>query len=530
MKKIIYSIIASAVLFSFQSCADLMDLKSPDQLSQDNYFRSEDDALATLAAAYSYVGNPEYYYGEHKWVPEEFRTDLITPGTDAAQYGDWISIYNFNTNDQNAIVAGIWQKAYSGILCTNRTLEGTPKVPEDMITEAQRATIMAEARFLRAYYHFYLQMNFKNIIIRDKAPSGVGDVGKPLASRSEAWDFIIHEFKDAAENGLLPSQPASAAGRATKNAAYAFMGYAMVNRAYETAAEGFGAPDQQMLKDAVTMAFDKIEGASLVADYRSLFDGSNHFSSESIFERPFTAITDGGYQLMTVQHQWILSKQLGGFDEMIPTTKLINFFEKERTADGGYDKRALATLIWKNNYYNTAGNFPYKYTVMEGETEVEKWSTFDEAFEKDKRVPTGSFWKFVSSSRNDIYSPSKPTSLIENVPSVNISLMRYANVLLMKAECLAQTGDAPGAFAIINEIRATHGGMPATTETDVMKAIEHERVLEFTIEDSRFYDLRRWGRLAELTDAESNRTFSAGQEFYPTPAQEKNTNPGIKKN
>lgn len=527
MKKIIYSIVASAMLFSFASCADMMDLKSPDQLTQDNYFRDQNDAMATLASAYCYIGNPEMYYGEHKWVPEEYRTDLLTPGTDAFQYGDWISISNFTAANSNSVVNGIWSKAYRGIHCTNRTLEGTPRVPEGKIDESERNAIIAEARFLRAYYHFYLQMNFKNIILRDKAVAGVSDVAKPLSKRADSWNFIIEEFRKAAEGGMKTSHPASELGRATRNTAYAYMGYAMVNRAYETASEGFGQPDQTMLKAAITEAFDKIEGASLESNFRSLFDGSNQFSSESIFERAFTQVTDGGFQLMTVQHQWILAKSLDGFDEMVPTKKLIDIFEKEKNDQGGLDKRGIATLIWDTEYFNTPGNFPYEYEVTVDGVVTKKWATFKEVFEKDKRNPKGSFYKFVSSNRADIYTEKTPTSLKEDVPSVNISLMRYANVLLLKAECLAQTGDAAGAFAIVNEIRATHGGMPATKETDAMAAIEHERVMEFTIEDSRFYDLRRWGKL-QTAFVGTDRTFAPGAEFYPLPNVESDNNPSAR--
>ena len=79
-------------------------------------------------------------------------------------------------------------------------------------------------------------------------------------------------------------------------------------------------------------------------------------------------------------------------------------------------------------------------------------------------------------------------------------LMRYANVLLMKAEIYNEQGHPEKAIPLINEVRSVHGKLPAMTGSDqaaVKAQIEHERLVEFTLENSRFYDLRRWGKLDE---------------------------------
>ena len=111
----------------------------------------------------------------------------------------------------------------------------------------------------------------------------------------------------------------------------------------------------------------------------------------------------------------------------------------------------------------------------------------------------------------------------------NIPLMRYANVLLMKAEILNKQGHPELAIPIINEIRAKHGNMPAmtgTTQSEVQAQIEHERIIEFPLESYRWYDLRRWGKLEATL---SSRGFVADRHsFYPIPLWEINANSEVK--
>ncbi|MEG1866691.1 MAG: RagB/SusD family nutrient uptake outer membrane protein, partial [Bacteroides sp.] len=115
----------------------------------------------------------------------------------------------------------------------------------------------------------------------------------------------------------------------------------------------------------------------------------------------------------------------------------------------------------------------------------------------------------------------------------NIPLMRYANVLLMKAEALNELGQTAQAIPLINEVRSVHGAMPAmkgSTPADVKAQIEHERILEFPLENYRFYDLRRWGKAQEALTAAGRRFDAEKHSFYPTPLIELNANDKIGSN
>lgn len=508
MKKIIYSFLASALLFTMAGCADMLDLKSPDQLTEDKFYRNETDALAALAAVYGQVDRPDSWeYAEVKFPVEEYRSDLVEMGSDATTYTDWAQLFNFTNTNGNAQTAFYWENAYFGILCANQVIAGAARVPEGKIDEGIRKNIIAEARFLRAYFHLRLQMNWKQIIIRD-ATTTPETISKPLASRAESWKFILTDLEESA-NDLLDVQPAVQAGRVTKNAAYAYHGFALVNKAYEDEKGDYngGAPNAATLGEAL-IVLNKVTGVSLDPNFGSLFDGTNENSSEALFERQFSASTDNGFWVITRHHQWLRTKPLGGWDEIRPSQYAYDQLTKEKNG-AEFDKRAYATILFSCDHYNTPATFPYAKGTND---------TFDKLFAKEDRTPISSFRKYLPSTRAE---------LDMDILGTNVPLMRYANVLLLKAEIMAQTGNASGAIAIVDEIRATHGGMPATTETDAMAAIEHERIMEFTMENSRFFDLRRWGKLDKLNIPDV-RTYSKSQsQYFPIPMAETNANDEI---
>lgn len=97
--------------------------------------------------------------------------------------------------------------------------------------------------------------------------------------------------------------------------------------------------------------------------------------------------------------------------------------------------------------------------------------------------------------------------------AINVPLMRYSNVLLMQAEALNELGRPGEAIPYINKVRerADMPAMTGTTAAQVKAQIEHERILEFPLENYRFYDLRRWGKTKEALDAVGRTGFDAAK-------------------
>lgn len=240
-----------------------------------------------------------------------------------------------------------------------------------------------------------------------------------------------------------------------------------------------------------------------------MFSGDNKNSKESIFEIQFSMSSANGATYRTQFHRWIGVSELGGWDEILPSQTLINEFKKEgeTATTGRYDSRMYATLFFNCDYYNDGNGRVYGYD-------------YNDWFDNKERV---AFRKFM---------PSTYEGLNQNYSAINVPLMRYANVLLMKAEALNEQGHPEQAIPLINEVRSVHGDMPPMTGTPqeaVRAQIEHERMIEFPLENYRWYDLRRWGKLSSALQAAGRTGFNEDKNsFYPTPLTELNANDALK--
>lgn len=503
MKKLTY--IAGICLASLfiSSCDDFLTVNSPDQLTSGNFWRNESDAQAGISAAYSQL---EYYidtweFAEVKWPVEAYREDIINMGNDARNYPNWLELYNFTYTNGNSQFNNYWWNNYKGISFANQVIEKVAQIPAEKINEAVRTQIINEGHFLRAYYHLKLLLNWKEIIIRDKYITGQAEMSKPLSSRPDAWEFIIEDLKKAA--ALPATYDTDNTGRATCGAAYAYLGFAYLTRAYEEPEK-----KEAFLKEALE-ALNKVTGYELVKKFSSMFDASNKNSKESVFELQTSMSTANGANYRTQFHRWIGVSELKGWDEILPSNILVDAFMKEGkiATTGRYDSRLYETLFFKCDYYNDGNGRVYG-------------KNYDDWF----ATPRPAFRKFM---------PADLEGLSNNYCAINIPLMRYANVLLMKAEVLNEQGHPEQAIPLINQVRSVHGDMPAMkgkTQNEVRAQIEHERMIEFPLENWRWYDLRRWGKLASTLAAAGRAGFTEEKNaFYPVPLTEINANNQIQK-
>jgi hypothetical protein len=164
-----------------------------------------------------------------------------------------------------------------------------------------------------------------------------------------------------------------------------------------------------------------------------------------------------------------------------------------------------ATVYFKDEFFNDGTGKVYGFE-------------YDDLFEQDKP----SFRKYL---------PRNLADLVKSRTSLNVPLMRYSNVLLMKAEVLNELNRTNEAIPLINKVRE-RANMPAMTgisKADVMAQIEHERMIEFPMENFRFYDLRRWGKTQEALHAVGRTSFDKSKhEFYPVPLLEIQSNPAVR--
>lgn len=501
MKKIIYiASILCAVLFT--GCEDFLTTESPD-FSTDRYWRDKNDVEAALSAVYGQLDNrtSSYSVAEKKYVVETFRSDEMSLGQDVYNYPDWFELYNFSYNNENSSIKEYWMNNYNGINYANNVLFGINKVQQSgkAMSQEDVNTLTGEAKFLRAYYHFKLIINWEKIIIRDEFLTGEVQTHKALSERKAAWDFICAELKEA--GSLLPQdRPSAQAGRATKGAAYAYLGWAYLTRAYEEAAE-----KDQFLNEAKD-ALQKVTGYELESDFRSMFDGTNKNCKESVFELQFTNSTDNGTYHKHVLHYWVAPVSMKGWDEIRVSEMMYNEYLKEgRIAENGmYDNRAYSSMFFNDPFYHEGGHIlGYNYDDVYNDLSVTKYN-----FSK--------------------YMPSTWEDHARSAVGTNMPLMRYANVMLMLAEVHNEQGHPENAVQLINKVRQVHGNLPAMEGSDqnaVRAQIEHERLVEFALENYRFYDLRRWGKLEKAMQADGRKNFDINRHaFLPIPLMEIQTN------
>lgn len=500
MKKIIY--LASFLLTVLVTgCDDFLTVESPD-FSTDKYWRDKADVEAGLSAVYGQLDNRTgaYTVAEVKYVVESFRSDEMVIGQDVNNYPEWGELYHYTYNNENSSIRSYWMNNYNGINYANNVLFGIEKVQNSgvQMSAEDYNHLRGEALFLRAYYHFKLIMSWEKIIIRNEYLTGESQTHKALSARADGWDFVCSELEQA--GSLLPQdRPSSEAGRVTKGAAYSYLGWAYLTRAYEDKAK-----KDEYLRLAEE-AFGKVTGYELESDYGSMFDGTKKNSKEAILELQFTNSTADGAFHKHVLHFWVAPSSMGGWDEIRVSEMMYNEFLKEgRIAENGmYDARAYGSMIFDDAYYYEGGHIlGYNYDDVYYESSATRYN-----FRK--------------------YMPSTWDEQRQNYVATNMPLMRYANVMLMLAEVYNEQGHPEKAVPLINDVRRVHGKLPAMSGSDyaaVKAQIEHERLVEFALENSRFYDLRRWGKLDAAMTADGRKEFNSAKHFFPIPLMEIQTN------
>ena len=494
MKKSILYIITLACSLTW-SCDnnEFLSLKDPDNLTSDNYWRNQEDAEAGLVTAYAILSGYGFWEKtEVEAVINSFRDDVIIAGPDSRNYPDWMQISNFSYSDGNTRLNEYWKNQYKGIFRANQVIEKVGAMTKEQISESAKNRIVGEATFLRGLYHLRLLNNWERIVYRSSTPKGEDDIDQALTERNKAWELLEADFREASE--LLPAKfEGEEIGRATKGAALAFLGRAkLYQKKYAEAATE--------LKKVIDLG-----QYSLVSNMLSLFDASNENSSESLFEIQVSASKSNNNWIGHVYGKFTSPSELGGWGNIEANPKLIEMMKKEGvvSTEGKYDERLYQTIFFDDKDVDVFG------------------SSFTDVFTGD-RAKTAILRKYMHSNHSEGDNGEWQTSF-------NIMEMRYADVLLMYAEAVNQVGgDDPVKYINMVRNRAKMPNFNGSGKVAIQNQIEHERLMEFTYEGTRFFDLRRWGKIDSAIKA-SGKGVSAGfsvakHSFFPIPSLEKTTN------
>ena len=454
----------------------------------------------------------------------------------------------------------IWLRFYKYLSRISLSLDMLAVADQENTTIQQRT---AEMKFLRAYGHFQLKRLFKNIPFVNKLnmqEEDYNNLTNTEYTNDEGWQQIINDLEDA--YAVLPATQADK-GRPTKAACAAFLAKVYLYKAYRQ--DDANSNQVTAINDADLQKVVEYTAPGLYAGYGLENDLHNNFRPEEQYENGKESIwaiqyskNDGTvYGNLNFSYRLIVpcipKVHDAGCDFYKPSINLVNAYRTNSdglplfdapasTAD--YEVGSAQTV--DPRLFVTVGvpGTPYMFNPNFMISKTNTWSRSG-----------GMYGYFVSLKQN--VDPSLTDTYLfvcdnQWASSMNRVVFRYADVLLMRAEALAQLGKTAEAISLVNQVRTRAMGMTSSSvvanyptkygvhyaigkyngtysKDETMKIVKMERRLELAMESERFFDLVRWGEAATVinrfytTESEkmnflSGSMFTANKnEYLPVP-------------
>ena len=518
MKKFLSIIFAVSLFLS--SCE--VDVMNPNDLEVRAFWKTEADAQSGVNAIYNMFNKPGTY---SRWI--WFRLDLTSD--EGFSSSPWIELADwtrFIYNNYNFWEGNAWtyRDCYQMIFRANQALFYIPQI--EFANSTDKNNLLGQAYFLRGlcYYNLALLWGSDNnslpIVLE---PSKPGDT-PPGNSVSAIWAQAESDLQEAI-NMLPPTWNDENKGRATKGAAFALRAKC---RMQQLDWEGAKNDLEWMITG------DGKQYYGLVPNFKDNFTHFNENNDESVFEIQYSDVNkapagDGDFDidpnLGLNRGQFFAPPGIGWTDgEVRPW--LVEEFKKELNNNGEYDIRLRESMFYEGMDVDFPGNNRiYRFGM--------------EVWNQDNYRNRVFFRKYGTDYYRDYDDYHSP---------VNIRLIRYADVLLMYAECLANlpSGDLAEAVALVNQVRA-RVNMPelainhpeaVATKPAFLKRLQMERSLELCLEGHRWADLKRWGLvdnqsgLDELKgrDPDFNNFILGKHNVLPIPSNEVSNKTGLTQN
>jgi hypothetical protein len=518
------SILSVLCLLTFTECETQLDLKPLGQLTNETFYQTESDFEAASLSPYSTLLNYYYDQGGQGWYQGVlYPDDDVVPGNNSANEQE-----DFNWTPNNGQFRYLWEQTYKGIMRSNVIIDQLPKAAR-FADASQKARFEAEARFLRAYFNFFLAINFGNAPIIEKPVTSLAESRVANSQPGQLWDLAISDLQFAKKN-LPASWNDKNTGRATSGAATALLGKVYLYRAQWD-------KNPSLYSNAVNEFNEVVNSGkySLVSKFDDNFSPETENNKESVFEIQFTP---GDF------NPWLPTDFGLAEDQNIGsagTARLI--FWRVACGPGnvcapganglGYGSVHI-TLPLQNEF---EPNDPRRPSTIYAEGDP---FTDDAKFKAAWSVTGSTPAKYVKQEDLSFRFPL-------NRSINNDRIIRYADVLLMLAEAkLLGSGDVAGAASLITQVRrradptgAVLPDVPASlSATDMFKRLQHERRIELALEGHRYNDLVRWHRAGLInikTDidfgrAPANQNWSEKNLLKPIPQSELDLNGNLQQN
>ena len=497
-------LLCTAFVIACNKKLDVLDQNNP---TQESYFKTAAELQQGVDAVYSSLraGN---LVGREWFFTHDMRGAETNPGGAQLEAPRAELLKQPSPSPSNAVMTSVWNGTYQMINRANLVISKGPDVTDNT---ALRDVTVGEAEFLRAWAYFELVTMWGDVpLYTEPVTSSTGYKGKSPAA--DVYAVVISDLTDAASK--LPATAAQE-GRATSGAANALLGKVQMQKG-----------DYEAAKTALLKVYGKY---SLMPKFSDNFSGdvkvgsaqiasapNGEFNAESIFEIPFVDKGDGNFNWgytgegATAGVCTMRSQEYGiVWGNVIPSDQLLNEFEAN-------DPRYKYTFYESGDNILTLGGTQTGTALTEDGMNVAQ-SNHNGVVKK--RV----FRKYsVLDWTTDGFHPD----------GINQRMIRYADVLLMLAECEAETGTPANAAKYINEVRARPDvNMPAVSPASkeaAISAVMHERAVELAGEEVSNIDILRWRARGYYPSIRPDP--KPGQvNLFPIPASELAANPLIQK-
>ena len=508
MKQTINKFIVAVVLViaGMTACNSKLDVLDENNPTTASYFKTAVELQNGVNAIYSTLRSAQLV-GREWFFTHDMRGGETSSGGPQLEAPRAELLTQPSPAPSNAVMSNVWTGCYQMINRANLVLSKAPDITDNT---SLRDRLVGEAKFLRAWAYFELVSQWGDVpLYTEPITSATGFKAKSPAA--DIYSLVIADLNEAAL-ALPSSYGAGDLGRATSGAANALLGRVQIQNG-----------DYNAAKAALLKVYGKY---SLVPEYLWNFDGDvrsdnnvpvtagHEFNAESIFEVVFVDKGDNNFNwgyngegstspLSTVRNQ-----EYGiTWGNVIPSNRFLAEFEPN-------DPRYKFT-IWEegDQILAQSGGAPLTLTadMMNIATSVKDGVTKKRFFRKYN------IYEWVNSG----FHPG----------GINHRLIRYADVLLMLAECEAEVGTPAQAAAYINEVRSRPSvNMPPVnlnSKNDALKAVMHERFVELGIEELANIDLLRWRKKGYIPSLMADWVLNQ-VDLFPIPASETSTNPLIK--
>jgi hypothetical protein len=450
---------------SLGSCSKFIDDKPVTSLTTGNAYNTASDMENVLAGCYNTFYGTDYYQWEYVMV-SDVRSDNAYPGGGNEETFYDYDRFSLPPSNHHGYVN--WGALYNGIARCNILLNKIGSVNDAALTDTRRQQIIGEASFLRAFHYYQLVKLFGGVPL--ELESNTADPGvtrKTKSTETEVYDQIVKDLETALAN--LPdtygSDPSINKVRATKGAANAMLAKVWAQRSDR---------DYSKVISYCDAVINSSANYSLMANYADLFDGAHYLNSESILEIPFE---EGNWSASSWGIELYLAPEDGWQKYCVPSKDLVAAYDAAGdiirkdanivfwTVDGNGDPISWADENWNPCQDPTVG-IPFNYK---------------------QKHPAG--W----GSGDDYY------------------LIRLADILLLKAEALNESGNTSEAASLVNTVRSRVQLDPvsgALSQDEMKTAILNERRLELAFEAQRWDDLVRNGVATTVMQALEEYTYS----------------------